>query len=292
MFEYNRGIWDDKLKGFDNIADVMYIPVESTIDFNYVVNPTFNTLYDTGTTSAPYYAMHEVAGVYSISSATTLYTQDFNLYTYNSVYSQIGDSRVYISKPINYSSNNQFDTRLIKSEEKINGENSDSWTKFYANNFKDLDGRHGSLVSLYTFNNEMYFFQEKAYGYLPIQEKSVTTTSDGKQTVLGIGGVLERFDYINTGAGITHPRNLTSTQNAIYFYDTNNNKICSYAGDHRVLSDQLGVGSFINSLAPTIYSKTQPVTLIHDYLRNEIEFSFFGLDKSLVYSELAQCSVS
>ena len=38
-------------------------------------------------------------------------------------------------------------------------------------------------ASIHTFNNEMYFFQEKAYGYLPVQEKSVTTTSDGKQMV-------------------------------------------------------------------------------------------------------------
>lgn len=292
MFEYNRGIWEDKLSGQDNLADLMYIPVESSIDFNYTVNPSFNTLYNGGTSRSPFYAMHEVAGVYQIDSSSNLYTQDFDLYTYNSVYSQIGSDRVYIAEPLNYSSNTKFPARVIKSELKTNGESTDSWTKFFPNNFKDVDGKFGDGIALYLMNNQLYFFQEKAYGYLPVQEKSVATTSDGQQTVLGIGGVLDRFDYINTGAGITHLRNLTSTQNALYFYDTNNNKICSFSGSHEVLSDKLGVGSFVNSIAQNIYNHTLPVTLIHDYLRNEVSFSFFGLNKSLIYSELAQSFVS
>lgn len=292
MFEYNRGIWEDKLSGTDNIADLMYIPVESSIDFNYTINPSFNTLYSGGTSRSPFYAMHEVAGVYQIDSSSNLYTQDFDLYTYNSAYSQISSDRVYIAEPLNYSSNTKFPARVIKSEYKTNGESTDSWTKFFPNNFKDVDGKFGDGIALYLMNNQLYFFQEKAYGYLPVQEKSVTTTSDGQQTVLGIGGVLDRFDYINTGAGITHLRNLTSSQNALYFYDTNNNKICSCSGSHEVLSDKLGIGSFVNTLASGVYDDSQPITLIHDYLRNEVNISLFGLNKTLVYSEIAQSFVS
>lgn len=292
MFEYNRGIFEDKLSGSDSLAELMYIPVESSIDFNYTINPSFNTLYNGGTRISPFYAIHEVAGVYQIDSSSNLYTQDFDLYTYNSVYSQIGSDRVYIAEPSNYSSNTKFPARVIKSELKTNGESTDSWTKFFPNNFKDVDGKFGDGIALYLMNNQLYFFQEKAYGYLPVQEKSVTTTSDGQQTVLGIGGVLDRFDYINTGAGITHLRNLTSSQNALYFYDTNNNKICSYSGSHEVLSDKLGIGSFVNTFASGVYDDSQPITLIHDYLRNEVNISLFGLNKTLVYSEIAQSFVS
>jgi len=299
MFEYNRTIWEDKLDGTDNLGEVMFIPVETTIDLNYVVNPTINTLYNGGTTAAPYYAMHEIPGVYQLNNVDTLYTQDFSLYTYNSAYSQIFDSRIYISKPATYSSNKEYPTRIIRAEEKVNGESSDSWSKFYPNNFKDLDTKFNDLIALYTFNNQLFFFQEKAYGYLPVQEKSVTTTTDGQATVLGVGGVLDRFDYLNTGAGITHLRNLTSTQNALYFYDTNNNKICTWASQHKVLSDVLGVGTFINgnisgmiNIASGVYAKTLPITLMSDYFRNEILISFGNIGKSLVYNELTNAFIS
>lgn len=297
IFEYNRTLWADGESSSwddDRYAQIIQCIVESKINLNYTVNHRWS-YYDDGSFSTNviddklnYSAMWETSGVWEFCirrSPAEYFTQDFNLYTYNPVYSLTTGKKSYIPKPINFTENTSYNTRVYVSEKKINGETLDSWTQFLVNNYIDLDNQFGELTRLLNNNNTLFYFQEKGFGVLPIAEREVVSTNNGSSVSIGTGGVLERFDYITTGTGTTLPESIVGTDSNVYWIDNKLNKICQYGGDgFRYISDTGGMFSYMNSTdLSTVVSFYHPIN-------KEIHFSF--PTETLIYNEYTRSFIS
>ena len=306
-FEYMRVLWADATGSSmsnSRYTQIVQAIVESKLNLNYTVNERWSK-YDDNTQVAAkimtadytYMGMQETAGVhpfYLNGSPALYFTQDRDLYTYNPVYSMTSGSKEYLPKPFNYTENTIYPTRVYKSLVKINGETTDSWLQFLPANYRDIDNQFGDLTRLYNHNNTMFFFQDKAFGVVPVLDREVITASTGASTVIGTGGVLERFDYVSTNAGTTLPLSITGTDRVLYFVDSNLKKICSFNGESlSYLSDSKGVYSYITkSLLTNVYttynpkskevlfclgSETTPETLVF----NEYTDTFVGFSSTL-----------
>ena len=305
-FEYMRVLWADATSGMadERYVQVVQALVETKLNLMYTVNEKWSK-YDDNTqvttslmvTGYEYMGMQETAGVHPffLNRSTPLYfTQEKNLYTYNPVYSETSGSKEYYPKPTNFTENVSFPTRVYKSNVKINGETTDSWLQFLPNNYKDIDNQFGDLTRLYNHNNTVYFFQKKGFGVIPVNDREVISTSTGSSTVIGTGGVLERFDYVSTNAGTSLPQSIVGTDRVLYFLDDNLKKICSFNNDSlEYMSDSKGLYSYVtNATLTSVYStynpkskevlfcfpyQTTPETLVF----NEYTNSFVGFSSTL-----------
>jgi len=52
----------------------------------------------------------------------------------------------------------EADFRVFWSELKQNGEDVDSWLKFQATNYQDVDSKHGAITHLRSFHNKLMFW--------------------------------------------------------------------------------------------------------------------------------------
>lgn len=164
-------------------------------------------------------------------------------FSYNFVFSEENNLKKFFPKSDVFQENTEFDTRIYRSEQKIDGELIDSWTSFKANNFIDLEKKHGPLNSLIHLGNELLCWQDKAFATASVDEKSVLQDSSGVSLVLGTGGVLDRFDYKSSEIGSRHKFSLIKGINSVIFYDQNNKQFYLYSG---TLKPLLNLTSFFN----------------------------------------------
>lgn len=230
---------DDKLP----LSQVIF-PVESKINLSLRSDENFAKVYD----SEASYLMRHYAGEYSNFADTLTYTQTKDLYLYNSVYSQESDIDTFNSVDVDIDFRTDLDTRVRHSDRKFDDEYIDSWTKFRPNNFLDVESKYGPIKSLKKYNNYLYFFQDKAFGGLSVNQRSLISDNNPGTLALGSGGTLERFDYINEFYGTQHKKSINSNKGGIYFFDKANKAILNYNGSTEVLSDSKGLTSYVNNL--------------------------------------------
>ena len=183
------------------------------------------------------------------------FTQENDLYGYNSAYSTENKSKIYITKPSIYAPQTTFDCLVKNSDRKINGELIDSWTIFRPNNKIELDTSRGSLTSLVNLNNTIFFIQESGAGTLAVDERELIPSGNTGSLYLGTGGVLSRFDYIFTNYGSKSAHSIDSTNSYIYFYDSAAGKFCRMNTQQvDILSDTMNCKSYFSKL---LYSLPQ-----------------------------------
>ena len=168
------------------------------------------------------------------SQITEAYTQDDPQFVYNTVYNTRNTSRPHaIYDDLNKEDYNKtVDTRVYYSDLKANDEIIDSWCKFRSSNFIDVDQQYGPITDIYTFKNNLLFWQQKAFGVLSVNERSITTDNSGNDVILGDGGVLSRYDYFSNKFGMCKQQFcVTSSNGGAYWCDTHNNVLCMFGGD-------------------------------------------------------------
>ena len=213
-------------------------PVESTINLTLRYDDSFTKVYTP--LSEAYQSIKEDGDIDSDLSA---------LYLYNTVYSQENNIKKYFPQPEGEEpvSSKKFPSRVIVSEKKFNGEETDSWLKFLTNNFIDVDAVYGEVNNIMDYNNNLLFWQDRAIGSIAVDPRSLITDSSSVGLVLGTGAVLSRFDYISTLTGNTNPFGIVKTPYGIYWYDSIRNIISKYNSKEIVrLSKVRGVQSFLN----------------------------------------------
>lgn len=275
MFDYLRTYIDLEYKAsqFSNLS----FPVESTINTALRSDKAYKRAF--GEKNA--FLMQENAGVHTPTWDTNLsYAQESDLYTYNTVYSQQNISKVYHERDYTKATVTSYDCRILYSDIKTNGEQIDSWTKFRVNNYKDVDATYGSLNALRTFNNQLYFWQTNAFGALAVNQRelipsSVTSTAP---LVLGVGGILDRYDYISYEIGSVDKMNIVRNNNGMYWFDLNKKLLIRYNSTIELLSKTKSVNSYFMDTV------SNPV-LAYDPLFNEILISKQGSGESIVFSE-------
>lgn len=211
------------------------------------------------------------------------YTQTTPMYQYNSAYSIDPTAKQYAAQSIEEVSDT-VDTRVVYAGPKQNGERIDSWSKFQASNYIDVDSKYGQLTQLRSFHNQLLFWQENAFGVLSVNERVQMTDDSNMPLILGIGGVLQRYDYVLTTNGMKANQYAdTQSDSAVYWFDNDRRELCTYTQNGSVpLSKAKQVQNLMN--ASTL--NNEPV-VTYDKKFNEILFNVTDIG-AVVYSELAQ----
>lgn len=217
------------------------------------------------------------------SQITEAYTQDDPQFVYNTVYNTRNTSRPHaIYDDLNKEDYNKtVDTRVYYSDLKANDEIIDSWCKFRSSNFIDVDQQYGPITDIYTFKNNLLFWQQKAFGVLSVNERSITTDNSGNDVILGDGGVLSRYDYFSNKFGMCKQQFcVTSSNGGAYWCDTHNNVLCMFSGDSVVeLSKQGKVQGLINDKADGSSG------VFYDNKNNELVFNVLEYKQQIAFNE-------
>ena len=202
----------------------------------------------------------------------------------------------------------EWDNRIWASEAKTNGEPLDSWTTFKVNDIMDVDGNLGPINKLETFNDDVYYFQDKGFGKAIINPNPVIQGSDDITLALGTGKVLHDFKYISTNVGTKHQWSVFTSPNAIYWFDILQKKPYTYTRPHakgggtREMSDVKGMHSFfMDNVDNYLLAKDSPslrtgIRGAYDFLNNEALFTFLNSkttygDTAASYTEFASTLV-
>lgn len=217
------------------------------------------------------------------SQVTEAYVQDDPQFVYNTVYNTQNTSRPHaVYDDLNKEDYNKtVDVRVYYSDLKINDEIIDSWCKFRSSNFIDVDQQYGPITDIYTFKNYLLFWQQKAFGVLSVNERSITTDNSGNDVILGDGGVLSRYDYFSNKYGMCKQQFcVTSSNGGTYWCDTHNNVLCMFSGDSVVeLSKQGKVQGLINARADGTSG------VFYDNKNNELVFNVLGYKSQIAFNE-------
>ena len=211
-------------------------------------------------------------------------------YEANAVYSSENDIRTYFPKPYPFILNQEWDNRFYCSNIKINGELVDSWGLFTSVNVWDVEGIYGPINAIEILKDKLYFYQQKAFGLMEVNPRSVVTDVNNTSNAnlqLGTGLPLQRHDYISTEIGLQHQWGLTKSAYSLFWMDVANKKFYSFGGEGlKPESDIKGMFSyFVNNLRYNILTTDKPVyydlhnTLngvraVYDFKYNQAVFTF------------------
>lgn len=210
---------------------------------------------------------------------------NFNLY--NPVYTQ--KNTFFPQRYINRSlfNINSFPNTIIWSKEKFSGELVDTWSSINASSSLELDGDKGEVISLNTFNNEVYCFQRKGFSNILFNSRIQIPASDGVPIEITNGMKVGGKRYISNSTGCSNKWSIVESPSGLYFIDNETNSLYLYNGQLDSLSDKLGFRQWIGE--NNSHSDWNPIDYdnfrsFYDKNNNDV---YFVNDKNcLCYSEL------
>ena len=251
-----------------SFVESTYVPLESSINSDLRHDRTQQ--HFAAAFGDNWFMKQEYAGEHEDVHGRKL-TQLEDLYSYNTVYSQETSVQYAISEVIDGSTETTFDCMIKASNIKFNGEDSESWAKFGINEFIEVDPQYGPVNGLRLFRNGLYYWQDKAFGALSVNERSVITDGNSAQLVLGTGGILDRFDYISNRVGCKDLFSIVDSLGGLYWFDRLSNTIYRYTDALLNLSKTKYIQSFMSNEL-----NSQFKALAHaDIYNDEILFTFF-----------------
>lgn len=220
--------------------------------------------------------------------------QKWEEFNYNDGYSSENISDYYLSLPNNFTSNNKFDVRHRFSSQKTYGEIEDSFRKFSALDYIDVDTEYGEINNIRKKGNRLIYWQNDVVGYIPIGERALTDGGLGQVVQLGVGGIFDRNDELITNIGNSNQFGLLESPLGFHWYDAKR-KIYIFLSNNMSFNDESiikGLDSFfVNDLPNDMYNYDNPLTgrsIISGYdIRNKIIFLTFrlsGLNKTIGYN--------
>ena len=209
---------------------------------------------------------------------------------YNRVYSQT--SNLVQNRDINYNIKklNSFDTNIIASKLKSSGELIDSWTDILQNEVITLDGKHGAINSLVSFNDQIYALQNKAFAFISINPRVQVQGSDGIAVELGSGSVLQEYRYASTESGTINKWSVIPTSRGIYYYDLLNNAFMMFNGQISNISDEKNMHSYFISNTELKGLKTdnplikQGISSGYDQINDDVFMTFHRTDNNIPFT--------
>lgn len=253
------------------------IPLESSINVNYTHGKEFSKNYTTNVNITN--LQIEPSNVYNI------YAQTEPLYAYNTAYSINTSARLFAPRDDDDSNaQRNIDVRVHNSNLKLNGEYIDNWLKYQPTNYIDVDSKYGEITHLRTFHNKLIFWQKQAMGLLSVNERTQITDDSNLPLILGTGGVLDRYDYLDNTSGMRKEQYCdTMSDKFLYWYDDDNNELKSYGEGSGIqwLNKALGTQNMMHE-----YDDDNLPWLFYDNKYDEVVLDLSSDPKwSIVYNE-------
>lgn len=197
----------------------------------------------------------------------------------NKLYETSNNSKYNFSIPLNFLAIDINDNRIYASELKFSGESINSWSIFKTNSYKDVDSIYGSINCIGNLGNQTIFFQDKAFGVIPINLKTFVKDNSGAQILVSSGEVLSKHEYISSKTGCKHKYGVLYHERGIDFFDINAMKFYRYSDGLKCLSDDGLEQEFANRLKGDIKEFDNAIAFsgiscIYDYKFNESVFTF------------------
>lgn len=216
---------------------------------------------------------------------------NFEAQTINDVLTYEETNVLYTGKPINLSFISDFSQRWYYSVQKIDGEVIDSWRQFPVNQFDDCEGVYGRVMGAFTLGDGLvYCLQEKGFSRIRFTDRSSLSQTQTDTLKIGIGAILDSFEYISTVFGTQHSLSIANTGKSVYWVDADHQCICRFSQNgFENLSDQHGVHNLLlsyfknpNGITPQYdYSFDNPtlnggIHAVVDRVNREILFTFIN----------------
>ena len=154
-------------------------------------------------------------------------------------------------------------TMVMFSGKKLLGERIDNWRVFQTNNQIEVEAKGESITNLRTKHGRLFYWQKKAIGYLPIEERGLVPDALGNPIVLGEGGTLTRFDESTNYFGNQHRGSLCETETGFVWFDMRNRSFM-----------QMSAGGNIVELSA--------VKGLHQYFHNAFSGNILSDDNSIL----------
>lgn len=170
-------------------------------------------------------------------------------FIYNSAYSNDYLLALYEAIPNPYFPAGEFPYRSIFSVKKNPGELIDSFRKFLTGNFRDVSGLFGAITNLRAKEMRLFYWQENAVGYLPVNERITVSSAVGAPTTVGEGGVLQRYDERTSFYGNQHQWGLVETDQGFVWIDARKRSLIYMDTGLQIIPLQAaaGMNSFLNN---------------------------------------------
>lgn len=209
---------------------------------------------------------------------------NFNLL--NPVYSQKDNFFNYRIMDEDYYKLNKFPNSITWSKEKSLAEVVDTWTNITMASTLDLDGDKGEIISLNTFNNEIYCFQKQGFSNILFNSRVQIPSSDGVPIEITNGLKVSGKRYISNFIGCSNKWSIAETPSGIYFIDAITSSIYLFNNQLISISDRLGFSHWIGEQVN--FNEWNPYTFENfrtHYDNNNGDVYFVNKDYALVYSE-------
>lgn len=160
---------------------------------------------------------------------TGITSQDRALNQYNLIYSDNNTSNNMFNVNDGSDQQNKYSQRVFYSQLKTNGESIDNWQIFKAANFIDVNPKYGEITDMLTVDDQLYFWQQYAFGKFSVNERSLVKDENSNTIQLGQGDILQRADYISTQYGMRkYDMCKIAAEGSVYWFDYNNAGIIKY----------------------------------------------------------------
>lgn len=291
------------ITGYDNQDNP--VPSEVALDVEFTEGDTFLERYDClKTYSYTLEDQNSVTDIVSFMCETrvniegrydrnrgqlsnlTMTPENFN--KLNPVYNQRNNFFNY--RGLNHSrfSLNYFPNTITWTKQKQLGSLIDAWTNITMASTLDLDGDKGEVVSLNTYNNNIYCFQKQGFSNILYNSREQIPVSDGVPIEITNGLKVSGKRYISNSIGCSNKWSIVESPAGIYFVDNETNSLYVFNNEGiNSLSDKLGFRQWIN--AHNVHVDWDPVNFsnyrsFYDKNNNDVYFTYE--DHCLCYSEL------
>lgn len=260
VFNMAHSLYDDSLG--DTYNYFIFFPVESSVNHYLRQGRTFSK--DGGYNDADGIVYKEGA------------EQRLEEFGVNSAYATDGSIIAYPALPESIFID-RYPYRVRWAGAKSLGESIDSFRNFSQNNFRDLDGNKGQINNVRSRDGKLFYWQDHGIGYLPILERQVVGGAIGEATQLGVGGVIDRFDDINTYFGNQHTNGLIETEYGFAWFDFRRRAFLAMTvgGGIQEVSFVKGLESFFND--PALFYATQLTDSGYELQDNDIPLMGRGI---------------
>lgn len=220
-----------------------------------------------------------------------------DMYLYNSAYSKLNNSKIYVSKPMDFIEDEVRDTLVLASREKTNLEERDSWLRWDTDERKEVDSQYGSLVKLTTYKNHLIFFQHDGIGTLSVNERALLQDVTQAALELGTGKVLDRYDMLTFNSGIQNQAHMVKSPNGFYWTDTKRKEFNRYSSKLMNISKVKGADSWFQEITDAIkleptdfnYNAMTGIVMGYDPTFKEIiieKITFNSVGEAIIFNEI------
>lgn len=203
--------------------------------------------------------------------------QNFNLL--NPVYTQVNNFFTYRIMNESYYNINSFPNQITWTKEKQAGADVDLWTNITLASTYNMDGSKGAVVSLNTWKDQIYCFQDTGISNILFNSRVQIPTSDGMPIEISNSYKVNGYRYISDGIGCVNKWTISDSPSGLYFIDSISNHLYHIGNDIQDLTTVHNMTSWFNNI-----EDNEVISTLYDNVNHDLYL--LTSNEALCYSEI------